>query len=65
MPTGNRERARRSRLGSLSVGRDAAPFSSVSSRQEEDVGDVDETGVEPKDIDLVMTQARPHEAPST
>lgn len=27
-------------------------------QQEEDIGDVDETGVEPKDIDLVMTQAR-------
>jgi hypothetical protein len=27
--------------------------------EEEDEGDVDETGVEPKDVELVMTQVRP------
>mmetsp|Transcript_13379 Transcript_13379/g.21816 ORF Transcript_13379/g.21816 Transcript_13379/m.21816 type:complete len:183 (+) Transcript_13379:189-737(+) len=33
------------------------PPSTATITEEEDEGDVDETGVEPKDIDLVMTQA--------
>ena len=35
-----------------------APAAATAAEEEEDEGEVDETGVEPKDVELVMTQVR-------